>query len=72
MCDEVIKSYDKQAQFKEKRAICKTQNSYILVAFLLVTMALLIAVSIYCYLIKYWVIQNHLLPFYFTNNKLKI
>ena len=53
MCDEVIKSYDKQAQFKEKRAICKTQNSYILVAFLLVTMALLIAVSIYCYLIKY-------------------
>ena len=53
MCDEVIKSYDKEAIFNEKRAICKTQNFYTLVAFLLITIALLIAVSIYCYLIKY-------------------
>ena len=30
-----------------------TQNSYILLTFLLITIALLIAVSIYCYLIKY-------------------
>ena len=35
------------------KAIFKTQNFYILLAFLLITIALLIAVSIYCYLIKY-------------------
>ena len=39
--------------FDEKKAICKTQNLYILLTFLLITVALLIAVSIYCYLIKY-------------------
>ena len=35
------------------KAIFKTQNFYISLAFLLITIALLIAVSIYCYLIKY-------------------
>ena len=34
-------------------------------------MALLIAVSIYCCLIKYETKQKDLLPFQFTNNKLK-
>ena len=38
---------------------------------LLTTIVLLIAVSIYCYLIKYKAKQKHLLPFYITNNKLK-
>ena len=33
---------------------------HILLAFLLITIALLIAVSIYCYLIKYQVKQKHL------------
>ena len=37
----------------------------------LITIALLIAVSIYCYLIKYCAIQKHLLPFCATNNELK-
>ena len=46
-CDEVKKSYDEDINFNEKKAICKTQNSYILLAFLLNTIALLIAVSIY-------------------------
>ena len=46
-CDEVIKSYDEDINFNEKKATCKTQNSYILLAFLLITIALLIAVSIY-------------------------
>ena len=32
--------------------------------FLLITIALLIAVSIYCYLIKYCAKQKRLLPFY--------
>ena len=58
MCDEIIESYDKETKtvstnFNEKYIICKTQNLYILLAFLLITIALLIAVSIYCYLIKY-------------------
>ena len=37
----------------ENRANCKTQSFYIFLAFLLITIALLIAVSIYCCLIKY-------------------
>ena len=57
-CDEVIKSYDEKIKtiptnFNEKKVTCKTQSFYILLAFLLITIALLIAVSIYCYLIKY-------------------
>ena len=57
-CDEVIESFDKEAKaiptnFNEEKATCKTQIFYILLAFLLITIALLIAVSIYCYLIKY-------------------
>ena len=39
--------------FNEKNITCKAQNFFILLVFLLITMALLIAVSIYCYLIKY-------------------
>ena len=37
---------------------------YILLAFLLVNIALLIAVIIYCYLIKYQAKQKHLSPFH--------
>ena len=47
------------------------QNFYILLAFLLITIALLITVSIYCYLIKYQAKQKHLLPFHHTNNELR-
>ena len=53
------------------KATYKAQNVYILLAFLLITIALLIAVSIYCYLIKYQAMQKHLLPFPNTNNKSK-
>ena len=51
--DEIIESYDDKTNFNEKNATCKTQNFYILLGFLLITIGLLIAVSIYCYLIKY-------------------
>ena len=34
-------------------------------------MAILIADSIYCYLIKYKLRQEHLLPYYLTNDRLK-
>ena len=72
MCDEVIESYDEETNFNEKKATCKMQNFYILLAFLLITIELLIAVSIYCSLINYRAIQKHLLPFHLTNNKLKL
>ena len=48
----------------------KTKSFYTSLAFLLIPIALLIAFSIYCYLIKYKRKQKHLLPFYVTNNKL--
>ena len=47
------------------------QIFYILLAFLLITIALLIAVSIYCYLIKYRAKLKHLLLFHDTNKELR-
>ena len=52
VCDEVIESCNDKKDFN-KKATCKTQKVYILLAFLLITVALLIAVSIYSYLIKH-------------------
>ena len=69
MCDEVIESYNEETNFNEKKATCKTENFYILLTFLLITITLLIDVSIYCYLIKYRAKQKHLLPFHVINNK---
>ena len=64
-CDEVI---DVGANSKEKSNFNeKTQNFYILLAFSLITIALLVAVSVYCYLIKYQAKQ--LIPFHYINNK---
>ena len=67
ICDEVIGSYDEKIKtistnFNEKNLTYKTQNFYILFVFLLITIALLIAVNIDCYLIKYWSKRKHLLP----------
>ena len=50
---------------------CKTQNLYFLLGSLLIIVALLIAVSIYYYLIKYRATQKHLLPFHVRSNELK-
>ena len=50
--DEIMKE-TVPTNFNEKKATCKTENFYILLVFLLITIALLIAVSIYYYLIKY-------------------
>ena len=47
---------------------CKTKNFCIVLAFLLIKITLLIAVNIYCYLIKYQ--TKHLLPFHNRINKL--
>ena len=45
------------------------QSFYILLAFLLITIALLIALCIYCFLKKYKAKQKHLLPFHDTKLK---
>ena len=47
------------------------KDSYTLIAFLLIAVALLIADIIYCYLIKYRVKQKQFLTFHDTNNKLR-
>ena len=53
-CDENIEETKTvTTYFHEKNAICKTKKFYILLAFLLITITFLIAVSIYLYLIKY-------------------
>ena len=49
MCDEVIESYDEETNLNEKKATCKRKNFYILLAFLLITVALLIAVNMFYY-----------------------
>ena len=53
MCDEIIELYEQDTNFNENKATCKTLNFYISLEFLSITIALLIAKSIYCYLIKY-------------------
>ena len=55
-----------ETNFNEKNITCKTKNFYILLGFLLIAIALLIAVYIYCYLIKYRAKQKHLFPFHDT------
>ena len=72
-CDKVIESYEEEintipTNFSEKNVTRKTKSFYVLLAFLLITIALLITVSIYCYLIKYQ--PKDLLPFHNTKNKL--
>ena len=50
-CDEIIDA--EETKTIPKNITCKTQNLYIVLAFLSITITLLIAISIYCYLIKY-------------------
>ena len=72
-CDKIIDVEETKTvttSFNEKNSICKTQNFYILLAFLLITILLLIAVSTYCYLIKHKSKRKHLLPYWVTNDKL--
>ena len=64
ICDKITDSHNEKTHFHKKKAICKTHNFCILLSLLLITITLLIAVSIYCYLIKYQ--RKHLLPFHDT------
>ena len=72
ICAQALRSYNEEIKtsptsFNETKVTCQTQNFYILLAFLLITIALVIAISIYSYLIKYRV--KRLLPFYGTKLK---
>ena len=80
ICDEIVdmeaKSNDGEIKklptiLMKKNITNKLQNVHILLNFWSVTITLLITVSIYCYLIKYWAKRKHLLPFRSSNNKLK-
>ena len=63
MCDRIIELYDEETNFHQNKATCKTQSFYILLVLLLITIALLTVVSIYCYLIKHRAEQKHLIHF---------
>ena len=69
---KLLKKKQKQLQqiLMKKNAICKSKFFYILLAFLLITVALWVAVSIYCYLLKYGAKQKHVLRVHDTNNEL--
>ena len=71
MCDEIIESYKEETSFNEIKAACKTKKFYIFITFLLITIALLIAVSTYCYLIKYPAKKNIYYHLTTKNNELK-
>ena len=52
-CDDgIIEGYNEKTKMVPTKFLitCRTQNFYTLLAFLLITIASLIAVSIYCYL----------------------
>ena len=69
---KLLKKKQKQLQqVLMKKMQSARQKISILIGFLLVTIALLMAVSIYCYLIKYKTKQKHSLPFNVTNTELK-
>ena len=68
--NEEAKSNDEETKAIFKNKIFERKSFYALLT-LLITIALLISVSIYCYLAKRKAKQKHLLPFYITNNKLK-
>ena len=72
ICHEIIESYGNEIEtiptnFNEKKITSKTQSFYILLEFLLITIALLVVVSIYCYQIKCR--AKSLLPFHDTKLK---
>ena len=66
---EEIKTFPTKYNRKKKTYI--KNNFFILLTFLLIAISLLIAVSIHCYLIKYWAKQKHLVAFHNTKNELK-
>ena len=73
-CDEIINTIKsiliKTVPTKTVPTKINSKKVYNLHAFLLVTIALLIAVNIFCYLMKYQIKEKHLLPHHVTTNEL--
>ena len=69
ICDKIIST--EEINLMKKNIPCKTQNFYYLLAFLLIIITLLIAVSIYSYLIRYQAKKIYILPFHDTKSKSK-
>ena len=71
-CGEIIEEIKTlPTNFNEKKKQpAKHKICIFYLPFLLITIALLIAVSIDCYLIKHWAKQKHFLPFHVKNNTL--
>ena len=69
-CNEIVEQ-TVSTHFNEKKQSVKHKMSIFCFAFLLITIALLIVNSIYCYLIKRWAKRKHFLPIDNTNNELK-
>ena len=68
--DEIIEeTATVPTSFNKKKSACKTQNFHILLAFLLIPIVLLIAVSIIFYLTTDQAKQKYFLLFYITNDK---
>ena len=67
-CDEIIDA--EETKIIPKNIICETKIFYVLLTLLLITIALLIAFSIYFCLIKYKAKQKHLLLYYVKDDKL--
>ena len=72
-CEEILEETKTvRTNFDERKTTCKTKNLYILLPFLLITIALLVDVSIYCYQIKCRAKQKHLLPYHGSSKFRKI
>ena len=72
-CDEIIEEVKTVINnFNEKNMTCKTKYSIFYLPFLLITVALLIAISIYYHLIKSRFKQKHSLPYHKINKLNKI
>ena len=66
---KLLKKQKQLQQILMENSVSKTKKLCILFVFFLTTIALLIAVSIYCYLIKYKSKEKHLLPYCVANDK---
>ena len=71
MCDEMIKKTKSTATKSTSAKAAPRKNNSINFYILLVFYILLIAVSIYCYLLNYRTKEKHLLIYHLINNELK-
>ena len=67
----MIKKQKLLKNYNNKKETCKTQKFYNLLMLLLIFIILLIAVTIYCYLMKYRANWKHLVVFQDKNNEFK-